>query len=54
MEKGFSVSMKYRLLQLKDSVGHLVAQVEMTKNRMYKLNFCLNNVLRPKEKSDYS
>lgn len=38
MEKGYSVFMKNRVLQLKDNQGRLVARVEMTKNRMYKLN----------------
>ncbi|KAK8957926.1 hypothetical protein KSP39_PZI000959 [Platanthera zijinensis] len=38
MEKGYSVFMKNRVLQLKDNQGHLVARVEMGRNRMYKLN----------------
>ncbi|KAJ3692026.1 hypothetical protein LUZ60_012376 [Juncus effusus] len=42
MEKGYSVFMKNRVLQLKDNQGRLVARVEMAKNRMYKLN--LRNV----------
>nr|KYP35823.1 Retrovirus-related Pol polyprotein from transposon TNT 1-94 [Cajanus cajan] len=37
MEKGYSVLMKDRELQLKDKLGRLIAQVEMKKNRMYKL-----------------
>jgi GAG-pre-integrase domain len=42
MEKGYSVFMKNRVLQLKDNRGRLVARVDMAKNRMYKLN--LRNV----------
>ncbi len=38
MEKGYSVLMKDRMLQLKDKQGQSVAHVEMGKNRMYKLN----------------
>ncbi|KAK8362671.1 hypothetical protein V6Z12_A03G116100 [Gossypium hirsutum] len=38
MEKGYSVLMKDRVLHLKDKQGHLVARVEMGRNRMYKLN----------------
>jgi len=29
--------MKDRVLDLKDKLGHLIARVEMKKNRMYKL-----------------
>jgi hypothetical protein len=42
MEKGYSVFIKNRVLQLKDNRGHLIARVDMAKNRMYKLN--LRNV----------
>lgn len=42
MEKGYSVFMKDRILELKDKEGKSVACVEMTSNRMYKLN--LRNV----------
>ena len=37
MEKGYSVLMKDRVLDLKDKLGRLIARVEMKKNRMYKL-----------------
>jgi len=37
MEKGYSVPMKDRALDLKDKFGRLIACVEMKKNRMYKL-----------------
>lgn len=37
-EKGYSILMEDRNLQLKDKTGRLVALVEMGKNRMYKLN----------------
>jgi transposase InsO family protein len=42
MEKGYSVFMKNRVLQLKDNRGRLVARIDIAKNRMYKLN--LRNV----------
>jgi len=38
MEKGYSVLMKDRVLYLKDKSDRLIAQVEMKKNRMYKLD----------------
>jgi hypothetical protein len=37
-EKGYSILIKDRVLHLKDKQGRLVAQVEMGRNRMYKLN----------------
>ncbi|XP_074342644.1 uncharacterized protein LOC141680273 [Apium graveolens] len=37
-EKGYSIFLKDRLLHLKDKQGRMVAQVEMERNRMYKLN----------------
>ncbi|KAI5438647.1 hypothetical protein KIW84_024397 [Lathyrus oleraceus] len=37
-EKGYSILMKERILHLKDKLGHLIARVELEKNRMYKLN----------------
>jgi len=37
-EKGYLILLKDRLLHLKDKQGHLVARVEMGRNRMYKLN----------------
>ncbi|KAI5402444.1 hypothetical protein KIW84_050167 [Lathyrus oleraceus] len=37
-EKGYSILMEDRNLQLKDKTGRLVALVEIGKNRMYKLN----------------
>ncbi|KAI5429681.1 hypothetical protein KIW84_034307 [Lathyrus oleraceus] len=37
-EKGYSILMKERILYLKDKLGHLIARVEMERNRMYKLN----------------
>ncbi|KAI5432846.1 hypothetical protein KIW84_020233 [Lathyrus oleraceus] len=37
-EKGYSILMKERTLYLKDKLGHLIARVEMERNRMYKLN----------------
>ncbi|CAJ2652499.1 unnamed protein product [Trifolium pratense] len=37
-EKGYSILIKDRILHLKDKLGHLIAQVEMERNRMYKLN----------------
>ncbi|GAU10379.1 hypothetical protein TSUD_422780, partial [Trifolium subterraneum] len=37
-EKGYSILIKDRILHLKDKLGHLIAQVEMGRNRMYKLN----------------
>jgi len=42
MEKGYSVIMKDRVLELKHKLGHLIARVEMKQNRMYKLELrCL-------------
>ena len=38
MEKGYSVLMKDRVLYLKDKSDRLIVQVEMKKNRMYKLD----------------
>jgi len=38
-EKGYSIFLKDRLLHLKNKQGRLVAQIEMARNRMYKLNF---------------
>ena len=38
LEKGFSVFMKDRMLHLKDKSGRMLAHVEMTNNRMFKLN----------------
>lgn len=38
MEKGYSVLLRDRVLHLKDKKGRLVTQVEMGRNRMYKLN----------------
>lgn len=40
MEKGYAISMKDWLLQLKDSERRLEAEVEMIKNCMYNLNLC--------------
>lgn len=40
MEKGYSVFMKNRVLQLKDKKERVIARVEMAKNRMYKINLC--------------
>ncbi|KAI5443468.1 hypothetical protein KIW84_012204 [Lathyrus oleraceus] len=37
-EKVYSILMKERILHLKDKLGHLIARVEMERNRMYKLN----------------
>ncbi|KAI5396647.1 hypothetical protein KIW84_062744 [Lathyrus oleraceus] len=37
-KKGYSILMKERILYLKDKLGHLIARVEMERNRMYKLN----------------
>ncbi|KAI5414353.1 hypothetical protein KIW84_040017 [Lathyrus oleraceus] len=37
-EKGYSILMKERIMYLKDKLGHLIARVEMERNRMYKLN----------------
>ncbi|KAI5395753.1 hypothetical protein KIW84_062071 [Lathyrus oleraceus] len=37
-EKGYSILMKERILHLKDKLGHLIARVEMERNRMYILN----------------
>ncbi|KAI5409427.1 hypothetical protein KIW84_055023 [Lathyrus oleraceus] len=37
-EKGYSILIKERILYLKDKLGHLIARVEMERNRMYKLN----------------
>ena len=37
-EKGYSIFLKDRLLHLKDKQEHLVARVEIGRNRMYKLN----------------
>ena len=37
-EKGYSIFLKDRLLHLKDKQRHLVARVEIGRNRMYKLN----------------
>jgi len=42
MEKGYSVIMKDRVLELRDKLGHLITRVEMKQNRMYKLELrCL-------------
>ncbi|KAL9271968.1 Retrovirus-related Pol polyprotein from transposon RE1-like protein [Drosera capensis] len=38
MEKGYSMQMKDRVLQLNDKQGRSVARVKMGKNRIYKLN----------------
>ena len=38
MEKGYSVLMKDLVLYLKDKSNILIAQVEMKKNKMYKLD----------------
>ncbi|PKU79836.1 Retrovirus-related Pol polyprotein from transposon TNT 1-94 [Dendrobium catenatum] len=38
MEKGYSVFMKDQVLQFKDKKGWLVTQINMAKNRMYKIN----------------
>nr|KYP37038.1 Retrovirus-related Pol polyprotein from transposon TNT 1-94 [Cajanus cajan] len=48
MEKGNSVLMKDRVLYLKDKHDRLIAQVEMKKNRMYKLelNIIQNKCLK--------
>jgi hypothetical protein len=37
MEKGYSIFMKDRMMHLKDERNHLIAHIEMIKNRMYKL-----------------
>jgi len=37
-QKGFSIFMKDRMLHLKDKSGRMFARVEMTKNRIFKLN----------------
>jgi len=42
MEKGYSVIMKDRVLELRDNLRHLITRVEMKQNRMYKLKLrCL-------------
>jgi len=42
MEKGYSVIMKDRVLELRDKLGHLITRVEMKQNKMYKLELrCL-------------
>ncbi|KAE8706666.1 hypothetical protein F3Y22_tig00110388pilonHSYRG00007 [Hibiscus syriacus] len=55
LENGYSVFMKDRMLHLKDKKSQLLARVEMTKNRMFKLNLrkswrehinCLYEILR--------
>jgi hypothetical protein len=38
LERGYTVFMKERTLYLRDQDNRLLAQVEMTKNRMFKLN----------------
>jgi hypothetical protein len=38
LERGYKVFMKERTLYLRDQHNRLLAQVEMTKNRMFKLN----------------
>ncbi|GJU58201.1 retrovirus-related pol polyprotein from transposon TNT 1-94 [Tanacetum coccineum] len=43
MEKGYSIYMKGRLMHVKDDEDRLIALVEMSKNRMFRLN--LKNVL---------
>ena len=35
MEKGYSVIMKDRVLELRDKLGYLITRVEMKQNRMY-------------------
>lgn len=42
-EKGYLMLIEDRILHLKDKLGHLIAHVQMERNRMYKLN--LKNVL---------
>jgi len=53
LEKGYSVFMKDRILHLKEKNGQVLANVEMVKNRMFKLNlkstlpkksFCEENI----------
>jgi len=41
-EKGYSIFMKDKMLHLKDKSGKVLARVEMTKNRMFKLNLKIN------------
>jgi len=42
MEKGYSVIMKDRVLELRDKLGYLITRVEMKQNKMYKLELrCL-------------
>ena len=38
LEKGYSVFMKDQILHLKDKSGRVLANVEMTKNRMFRIN----------------
>jgi hypothetical protein len=38
LERGYTIFIKDRVLYLRDQSNWLIAQVEMTKNRMFKLN----------------
>jgi len=38
LEKGYSIFMKDQILHLKDKNGRVLANMEMTKNQMFKLN----------------
>jgi len=57
LEKGFSIFMKDRMLHLKDKSGRMVTRVEMTNNRMFKLNLkiktiCLRREWRVKDEEE--
>jgi hypothetical protein len=38
LERGYTIFMKERIIYLRDQDNRLLAQVEMTKNRIFKLN----------------
>ena len=44
LEKGFSIFMKDRMLHLKNKSGRMLAHVEMTNNRMFKLNLKIKTI----------
>ena len=52
LEKGYDISMKNLHLTIKDARGNLIANVEMSKNRMFPLNIqhdamrCLNAIIK--------
>ena len=54
LEKGYDISMKNLSLSIKDACDNLIANVKMSKNRMFSLNIqhdamkCLNAIVKDK------